>query len=241
MSAKKLEGSIQVTQLLEHIIVIEDASLEIVPDEIVSHSSCKLVQKRFNVPPALQILDDNFHGQAMRNLNDREKRGRPDVVHFALLDITSTPLYIQCKVAVFVHTIKDVTIQLKDNVRLPRTLNRFNGVISKILSGEVSQDEKRLFEFTRSQSFSELISEMKPSKVISFSTLGSPEELGNQVAEISMSASERILWIIGGFPFGHFDQEVIKGSDQVISISQYSLPAHVVSARLCYELESSRS
>jgi len=35
------------------------------------------------------------------------KRGRPDLVHFSILEATTIPLYLQNKMKLFVHTIDD--------------------------------------------------------------------------------------------------------------------------------------
>ena len=43
------------------------------------------------------LLDRSFHHFAMNVLSDAHKRGRPDLVHFSLLEATSTPLYLNNK------------------------------------------------------------------------------------------------------------------------------------------------
>ena len=96
----------------------------------------------------MQILDDNYHQQLIAKLSNREKRGRPDIVHFALLDITSTPAYMEGLVEVYVHTINNTTIKILGGVRLPRTFQRFCGVMAKVLSGKMEEKEK---DFLRSR------------------------------------------------------------------------------------------
>ena len=230
---------------LRHTIVLEDASLELVPEELVRDPSCKTVQRLFGIAPSKQILDDNYHGSASKNLRDREKKGRPDVVHLALLEIVSSPIYSLQRASVAVHTITGASISFGNSVRLPRTLHRFNGVMSKILSGEITQREKKLFRFTKNQSFESLISELKPKMIVGFSSIGPRATLESIVASSLAEIEEKgetdspsgILWVVGGFPFGHFKPEVAARFDHICSISQFSLPAHVVTARLCYELE----
>ena len=125
-----------------HSIILEEALLELVPEKFRKHDSCKLVENRFGIPPELQILDDNYHQQLIAKLSNREKRGRPDIVHFALLDITSTPAYMEGLVEVYVHTINNTTIKILSGVRLPRTFQRFCGVMAKVLSGKMEEKEK---------------------------------------------------------------------------------------------------
>lgn len=216
-------------------IILEDASLEMVPKELQKDPTCKKVESRFATQPERQVLDDNFHSEAMKSLKDREKRGRPDVVHFALLDIISTPLYQQRKIQVIIHTVNDESIFLKPAVRLPRTLDRFKGVMSKILTREMEESEKELFEFIESQTFGELINYLSPGLVVGFSRSGTRKPL-SEIVQVERKAG-RIAWVIGGFSFGSFDSEVLERINLLYSISDHPLAAHVVTARLCYELE----
>ena len=160
------------------------------------------------------------------------------MLHLALLDITSTPLYIENRVSVVIHTWGNDTIWLKEGVRVPRTLLRFNGLVSKILSNEMGKDESRLFNLRRSQSFEELLEEIQASNVVSLTKIGKPTDLRELISHnTGLSSQGKNAWIVGGFAFGHFQDEVIEASDYIISISSYSLPSHVVTARLTYELE----
>lgn len=211
--------------------------MELVPQAFRRHPSCKMVEKRFGFPADSQILDDNFHHQIIANLANAHKRGRPDIVHFALLDITSTPAYLENLVQVIVHTMGNKTIRIKGSVRLPRTYQRFCGVMSKVLSGKLDAAERQLFEIREHERITELLHSLGASKVVSLSTEGESVNLIDFVKD----SGKDTAWIIGGFPRGHFSDEVKSHSDRVISISRYSLPGHVVSARLCYAIELSSS
>jgi rRNA small subunit pseudouridine methyltransferase Nep1 len=224
--------------LVENVVIIEQASLELLPTSVHKHKSAKAMESKFGIIPSRQILDDNFHHEAITHLEENEKRGRPDVLHFALLDITSTPLYATNKVSVVIHTWGNETIWLKEGVRVPRTLLRFNGLVSKILSNEVGKDESRLFNLRRSQLFDELLEEIRPSNVVSLTKIGKPTDLREFLShDTGLLSQGKNAWIVGGFAFGHFQDKVIESSDHVISISSYPLPSHVVTARLTYELE----
>jgi rRNA small subunit pseudouridine methyltransferase Nep1 len=220
-----------------HSIILEEASLELVPEKSRQHDSCKLVENRFGIPPQLQILDDNYHQQIIAKMSNREKRGRPDIVHFALLDITSTPVYMESLVEVYVHTINNTTIKILSGVRLPRTFQRFCGVMAKVLSGKMEEKEKELFEINNVQAIDQLVSSIDSDRAVCLSTEGVPKDLPSFVREIH-STQETATWIVGGFPRGHFGDDVKSLATDVISVSKYSLPAHVVTARLCNAIES---
>ncbi len=219
------------------MLVLEEASLELLPMKLQTHASARRVEEHFGVRPERQILDSNFHRTAMSALKDSGKRGRPDVVHFALLDATSTPLFMRGRIKVVMHTIGGETISLKSGTRPPRNLQRFCGVVSKLLSSEQGEAEERLFKTSRKQTFSELLSSLGVERVVTLTKLGIRRQL-DQVVQISMD-SEKTAWVVGGFAHGHFESDVTAKSTEVISISQDSLAAHVVTSRLCYELEQS--
>jgi rRNA small subunit pseudouridine methyltransferase Nep1 len=223
-----------------HSIILEEASLELVPEKFRKHDSCKLVENRFGISPELQILDDNFHHQLIAKLSNREKRGRPDIVHFALLDITSTPAYMEGLVEVYVHTINNSTIKILSGVRLPRTFQRFCGVMAKVLSGKMEEKEKELFEIKNEQVIDQLVSLIDSDRVVCLTSEGVPKDLPSFVKGIH-SKREKATWIVGGFPRGHFGDDVKSLATDVISISKYSLTAHVVTARLCYVIEQEKS
>jgi rRNA small subunit pseudouridine methyltransferase Nep1 len=222
---------------VNQILVIEEASLELVPKELRTKKEVIDVQRRFGVKPEAQILDRNFHANAMLSLKGNlEKRGRPDVVHFALLDATSTPLFLEDKIRIIIHTIHNETIELKSGTRPPRTLQRFCGVFSKLLSGQLGSQESNLFDYRSSQTFGELLDSVGAESIFCLTRKGEISDLGNIVSK-AVSSSKTTTWIVGGFAHGSFGPDVTARCTRSFSISPMPLPAHVVTARLCYELE----
>jgi rRNA small subunit pseudouridine methyltransferase Nep1 len=216
-------------------LIIEDASLEILPRKYFASKEARLVTRKFGVNPDMQILDKNFHNKIIESLSKGEKRGRPDVVHLALLDTTSTPLFEDGLLRLFVRTMEGFTIEIKTGTRLPRTLQRFCGVMARLLSGRFGESEAKLFEIQKNRSFSSLAGDLKGSRIVALSSRGSLVSLRKVISE--ECDNEGTIWVVGGFPHGSFSEDVIKASDRIISISNRTLPAHVVTARLCYELE----
>jgi rRNA small subunit pseudouridine methyltransferase Nep1 len=217
-------------------LIIEEASLELVPQEFRAGPEAISVKERFGVPSSMQILDCNFHPKTVGRLKvDQQKRGRPDVVHFALLDATSTPVFENSNLGVIVRTRDGHSIDINSKTRLPRTLQRFCGVMAKLLSRKLEEEEHSLFDVKENVSFSDLIRSLRIDKVISFTTQGKPGDLRGLVAE--HNGDQNVAWVVGGFAHGHFREDVIQRSDDLISIANSSLPAHVVTARLTYEIE----
>jgi rRNA small subunit pseudouridine methyltransferase Nep1 len=219
-----------------NILIIEDASLEILPKEFATSKEAKLVTQRFGISPNMQILDKNFHRKIIESLAASTRRGRPDLVHFALLDAASTPLFADGLLRLYVRTIRGVVIEVKRGTRLPRTLQRFCGVMAKLLSRRYGEEEAKLFNVQGDMSFPQLINVLKAGRIITLTPKGSLMPL-HEIVKESSTGDTVTAWIVGGFPRGDFADDVARLSHRLVSISPRSLAAHVVTARLCYELE----
>jgi len=226
--------------MVRHTIILEEASLELVPKRYWGHESCKTVETRTGIHPESQILDDNFHRKIISILSENEKKGRPDIVHFALLDIISTPAYQSGLIRPIIRTVNGEVIVIKEGVRLPRTQLRFEGVMSKLLRNDLGPGEAGLFEFREKQTIGELIQSLCPSKVLCLSIEGIFGDLNSIVRNLAKEPDHSYAWIVGGFARGHFSEEVKSLADQMISISNYPLAAHVATARLSYEIEKAQ-
>ncbi len=213
-------------------IVIAEAALEIVPKELQNTKVVINHAKRVNKSPGELLLDRSYHHFAMRNLVNAHKRGRPDLVHITLLTITSTPLYKEDLINLYLHTIDDKVIILK-NVRVPRNLDRFEGVIIDLFKKRRIESNKMLMEY-HDMSFNSLIDIMRPAHVIALSRLGNPSTPEKIARDYN---DNNIVIVIGGFPKGHFSDTIVKSIDEMLSISKYSLDSHLVSARIVYEFE----
>ena len=83
-----------------------------------------------------------------------------------------------------------------------------------------------------------LLKSLNPSKVLCLSAEGIRRDLNDVVSNLTRELpNNSCVWVVGGFAHGHFSDEVKRLADDLISISSYSLPAHVVTARLSYEIE----
>ena len=75
-------------------VVVAEAALELVPSEILKAPAVRNDAARRGVEPARMLLDRSLHHAAMLKLDEGHKRGRPDLVHAALLSLTGSPLYL---------------------------------------------------------------------------------------------------------------------------------------------------
>ena len=172
----------------------------------------------------------------MKRLPDSWKRGRPDIVHFALMEALSTPLFLKGMLKVYVHTINDFVITIADNLRVPKSYFRFEGLMMSLFRDrEVKSQEGTALMKLANGTFSSLINSIGADKTVGLSTTGVRSSV-HKVADIARRL-DHCAFVIGGFPNGHFSEKVTKNLGPTYSISDIGLEAHVVIARILYESE----
>jgi len=183
--------------------------------------------------PSKVILDISWHFAAMKGIKNEIKRGRPDLVHFCLLECCTIPLYFEKKLQVYVHTIDDKVIFVGDNVRLPKSYHRFIGLIEKLyVEKKIEQDGKKLLEI-KDMTFGELVEKIGAKKVIGFSIKGQTISYDKIAADVGRDS----CIVVGGFSKGHFSDKILKKIDNLVSVDKNPLESHVVISRLLYECE----
>lgn len=172
----------------------------------------------------------------MKRLPDSLKRGRPDIVHFALMEALSTPLFMNRMLGVYIHTINDKIIAIADNLRIPKSYFRFERLMMGLFRNNViKSNEGTILMELSDGTFAELIDMIKPDMVIGLSTVG-VQSKAQKVAENVLSVDHSSL-VVGGFAKGHFSENVTRSLGPTYSISNVALETHVVIARILYECE----
>jgi len=114
-------------------IVLLEAALEIVPEEIRGHPQVLKAARRYEIDPSEMILDKSLHYNAMAALTQKWKRGRPDILHVALLVATDTPLRERGTLRIYFQSYDGRIFRLADNVRVPKNYERFKGLMAQLL------------------------------------------------------------------------------------------------------------
>lgn len=218
-------------------LAIAEAALEAVPKEIATHPAVVSRARRTGTKPSEMLLDRSYHHAAMKKLDQAWKRGRPDIVHFALMEALSTPLFMQGMLDVYVHTVNDRIITIADNLRVPKSYFRFEGVMGALFrDGAVkSEDGATLLEVSDG-TFEELVREVAPEKVVGLSSAG-VQSSAQEVVSKNIVDTENCMFVIGAFPKGHFSEKTTRLFNCTYSIHESGLEAHVVIARVLYECE----
>ena len=214
-------------------LILSESALELVPYELEDHPSVVSHAKKLGKYPSDILLDNSWHFAAMKGIKNEIKRGRPDLVHFSILEATSIPLYYQNKLNLFVHTIDNKVIHFGKNVDIPKSYHRFQGVIEKLFQEKKIMSKNELLLDMKEQTFSELIEEINPSNVIGFSTEG---ELSSY-QKIASEIPDNSCIVLGGFQKGHFSDSVQNKITNLYSVGNESFECHVVASRILYEYE----
>lgn len=214
-------------------LILAESSLELVPLELQNHPSVLSHAQKLGKHPSEILLDNSWHFAAMKGIDNEIKRGRPDLIHFSILESTTIPLYLKNKIKIYIHTINNKVIYIGENVHIPKSYHRFEGLIEKLFLEKTIQSNANILLEVKEKSFSELINEIKPSKVIGFSTKGK----NSSFEKISSEISDNTCIVIGGFQKGHFSESTKNKITHLFSISDLSYEAHVVIARMLYEYE----
>jgi rRNA small subunit pseudouridine methyltransferase Nep1 len=230
-------------------IVLAEAALEIVPPELWDHPAVIADTKRQGVPVDRLLLDTNYHHAAMHGFEDREKRGRPDIVHFCLLSTINTPLnklFDQLRVCIHVVRPAECLIQVDPSTRVPRSLNRFAGVIVKVLAGERAATDDADGSpdlFSRMDvTLADFIARFDSANVHGLSrhgTAGSFYDAAARIANPGTGNTAETCLVIGGFQGGTFSPATLAAIPEgnLHSLAPVSLDAWTACARAVFIVE----
>jgi rRNA small subunit pseudouridine methyltransferase Nep1 len=216
--------------------VLAESALELVPKEIRGSPAVANDSRRRGIGATEILLDKSIHQSAMTRLKDTEKRGRPDLVHVALLSVTGTPLYLEGRAKVLVQTYPGLVLDIAEKTRIPKNYLRFRGLIEKALFERPDRGLVRVVPLGIRELVRKVVA---PDLTIGLSVQGRPVPLEELAKKILSARNPCVL--VGGFPRGHFSNETLGSLDELARIDARPLEAHVVAARLVYEVEKAGS
>lgn len=221
------------------VLILAESALETIPERLWGHPAIRSYARKRGKKPRQLILDRSYHHAAMKALPNNEKRGRPDIVHFVLLEALGSPLNREGLLQTYVHTLNDLIISVNPETRLPRNYNRFIGLMERLFEdGRVPPSGRALLKLER-KALPELVSEVKPDHTLAFSREGERRTL--EEAFLRVSGLQKLAVMIGGFPHGHFTKTTVQLANEVVCIDVETLEAWTVAARAIYEYERSIS
>lgn len=201
-----------------------ECGLELIPKQIRNHPAVRKNIDKNNY--ASLLLDNSIHHSAMIKLQNREKRGRPDIVHNCLLHALGSPCNKQGLLSFHVQTIHNRIFQFHPELRISRNYNRFKGLMAKLLmEGSISSPDKNLISEIKDP----IDAVLKNLKKKDVKILTSHAKLiHHHLAMFPEDTFRNEVVIIGGFQKGYFSQNTLVLAKDLISISRYSLDASIV-------------
>jgi len=228
------------------ILLLAEAELEKVPEDIKLHPSVVTHAKKRGKRSRTLILDSSLHHSAMKKLEDRTRRGRPDLVHtFLLVALESIP-NLEGELRVVVHTRGDLLLDFDPGIRLPKNYNRFVGLIEQLFETGVVPKEcldggkKPLIELKKEQTVPIIVDDLRKRTSESGNTLRvirmSEGGVHGNISTLfpkPITEGEDQLIILGGFPDGEFkfDPDDIEPFED-ISIHKEKLKVWTVAAEI---------
>ena len=216
-------------------LILAESALETIPKSLCKHHSVKRYSEKRGKHPEFILLDRSYHHAAMKTLKDNEKRGRPDIVHFALLEALGSPLNREGLLQVYVHTFSDYVITVAPETRLPRNYNRFIGLMEQLFEFKKIPPTEQTLLTVKKQTSPQLLKTVKPTYTLAFSRKGKACTLEDAVSKLS--SEDKPVAIIGGFPHGHFTEKTAKLANETVAIDPEMLETWTVTSRLIYEYE----
>jgi rRNA small subunit pseudouridine methyltransferase Nep1 len=210
------------------IIVLVECGLELIPKHIRDHPAVrKNLSSRIY---ASQLLDNSLHFSAMKKLKNREKRGRPDIVHSCLLNALGSPLNKNGNLKIYINTYHNKIYEFNPDIRIARNYIRFKGLMAKLLIDGIIQTENSKLITHFKGTLNELIKTFKDPEIYILSSKG---KLINEFEELFKAGIDtNYIVFIGGFQKSDFSKDIFTISDNLISISQYHLDAWVATNRI---------
>ncbi len=217
-------------------LLFVEASLELVPRKIIRHPSVTRNAKREGKRPNEVLLDRSLHHHAMLSLPEGEKRGRPDILHFCLLEALGSPLNRTGRLRSMAHTINGDLLDISQELRLPRDCYRFRRLMEQLfIVGRVPPGAEPPLITLSKKSLGEVKREIAPSRTIALTSHGKTMKLVDLCRELAAEVNPLVF--LGAYPNGSMREETLAEADEAVSIHSEALEAWVVTSRLLYEYE----
>lgn len=155
---------------------------------------------------------------------------RPDITHQSLLMLLDSPLNRGGLLQVYIHTEKNVLIEVNPQTRIPRTFKRFAGLMVQLLHKFSVKAENgfKLLHVIKNPITNHIPVGCKKI-AMSFSS-----KVVKNCRELVPSNDEPIVMVVGAFAHGHLN---VDYTEEDISISNYPLSAALTCAKLCSAFE----
>lgn len=218
-----------------YAILMAEAPLETLPQGIAGTPRARRVARRYGVEPGRLLLDISLFYREMKQHRVDPARGRPDIVHMFLQATSYSPLALEGRLRIYLHTRTGLLVRVKPGTRPPKNYYQFTKLMMQLLEhGRVPPSGgEPLMEVERVSSVEEVLRKT-----------GSHNPI--LLHEKAPMPSCRSLWplvhppnifVVGGFPRGDYGPEWTGASSRMVSVSPHPLDAWLAADRLIACLE----
>lgn len=210
-------------------LVLADAELEIVPDAIAAHPQVLAAARQRDRRAARTLLDASLHHDALHHVPEGERRGRPDLVHFALLLALDSALNQDDQLRVVVHTRNDERLAVNPETRLMRNYPRFVGLMEKLFRdmGTPRAEENEFLHLEAGWTLQRVLERHAKGPIVCFREQGAPVEPAAFLAQ-KAAAGPDLTVVLGCFPHGDFKTDPTTWASEVVSLGGDALSVWTV-------------
>ncbi|XP_076453235.1 ribosomal RNA small subunit methyltransferase NEP1-like [Babylonia areolata] len=182
------------------------------------------------VGKVFELLNCDRHQHLSKKTKRDISQVRPDITHQCLLMLMDSPLNRAGLLQVYIRTEKNVLIEINPQTRIPRTFERFCGLMVQLL-------QKFAIKGTDNQ---KLLKVIKNPVTAHLPVVGKKIALSFNATEVVdpktlIPADEPVTLIVGAMSHGSVE---VDYSNATYSISNYPLSAALTCAKLCDAAEA---
>jgi len=215
-------------------LVLAETELELVPPEIRGHPQVRQGLRNTNKRPSRTLLDGSIHHEALKQIEEGERRGRPDLPHLFLVLGLDSILNKNRELKLLIHTRHDELITVSPDTRIMRNYPRFVGLIEQLFHFRQVPQDPVLLRIEEGWSLQRVLDEQTEGPRIAMSEEGRRVRPHAYFAE-RYAASRDLVCVLGGFPKGDFRSPVRDLVDEIVSIypdplSVWTVQSEIMSA-----------
>lgn len=215
-------------------VLLVDTELELIPQEMIHDASIITYSKKRKKSPAKILLDSNYMHTAIDRFypGTSNRRGRPDIVYHFLTVSLESILSKRKQLRVWVHTRSNLIIEISPEIRLPKSYNRFIGLLEDLYDKrEIKAEGKTLLKLHQGDVATLLnLSGVEKPRILS------PKGKRVNVTSIYKDGEGKQSVIMGGFSEGDYTSDIYS-LGEAFSIFEEELTIWTVVSELIAQYE----
>ncbi|OAF66879.1 hypothetical protein A3Q56_05399 [Intoshia linei] len=226
---KKLAKELKPTQ------TIENTSKNQINEKCITVILTKCSLEIAKINGKLELLDGNKHKNYLLSKHKNIIDYRPDISHQCLLMLQDSPLNRVGQLNVYLKTINNVLIKINPQTRIPRTFDRFSGLMVQLLqklSIRATDSSTKLLSIIANP-----VSKYLSLDSIKIVTSCHVEYKENQL-EPFLNNSRPLVFYIGAMSHG---SQSVDDATESISFGSHPLSGALACAKLCTIIENYRN